>query len=51
MQHREFKLPVYPVVINLTGRQRQDTYKVAMTLGAEPLLINDASSPKVTSLT
>ena len=26
MQHREFKLPVYPVVINLTGHQRQDTY-------------------------
>jgi len=26
MQHREFGLPIYPVVLNLTGRQRQDTY-------------------------
>jgi hypothetical protein len=28
MQHREFGLPVYPVVLNLTGQQRQDTYLV-----------------------
>jgi len=25
MQHREFGKPVYPVVINLTGRKRQET--------------------------
>ena len=26
MQHREFKKPVYPVVLNLTGRPQEDTY-------------------------
>lgn len=26
MQHREFKKPVYPVVLNLTGREQEDTY-------------------------
>ena len=26
LQHREFKKPVYPVVLNLTGRPQEDTY-------------------------
>jgi len=26
MQHREFKKPVYPVVVNLTGRPQMDNY-------------------------